>query len=162
MNVQRWLMLAASALIVVLSACGHRDLGMSKDGKFDEWLAMSSTARESYAEGFVSGYSIGSIDACNNVDRLFPTTSPFFDKAGDLQMPTPRCLEALDHYSRVSKDHGAPFGIYTGAVTDFYERYPKYRQIPYAFLLRYLSDKRYGSADQLYRAFERGEIQGTF
>jgi hypothetical protein len=163
MNAQRWLgMSVAWSLIVILSACRHQELGVTRDGKYEEWFSMSSNLRENYAEGFVSGYSLGSIAACNNADRLFPTNPPTFDKSGNLQLPTPRCLEAVDHYSRSSQDRANHYGVYTDAVTEFYQKYPKYRHIPYAYLLRYLSDNQYASADQLYQAFERGEIQGTF
>jgi hypothetical protein len=158
----RFSMLVAWSIIAALSACRHPDLRTTEDGKYGEWLSMSPSARESYVEGFTAGYSMGSITACNNADRLFPTNPPLFDKAGNLQMPTLRCLEVRDHYSRISQDHASHYRSYTGAVTEFYEKFPKYRRIPYAYLLRYLSDKQYGSADQLCQAFDRGEIQGTF
>jgi len=158
--------LVAWSVLACLSACRHSlDSGATRNGVYEEWLSMSPSTRQNYVEGFTDGYAMGSIAACNNADRLFQTMSTksaAFDNAGNLQMPTPRCLEALDHYTRLSPDHMWPYGIYAGAITEFYNKYPKYRRVPFSYLLRFLSDKQYGSADQLYQAFERKEIQGTF
>ena len=72
-----------------------------------------------------------------------------------MRNPSGPCLARLESYSKHSD-------AYTTVLTDFYTSHPEYRGIPSAYLLEFLSDRRFKTADQIYQMALKGEIRSTF
>jgi hypothetical protein len=118
-----------------------------------QWLAWTPAERNVYVQGFIEGYWKGSQTACRLADDLFEVGKP--QRLG--QGPSGRCEARLEKYSKIKfSDSGPDFNAYTTVVTDFYSKHPEYQHIPTGYLLFSLSDRNYGTADQLYQMVLKG------
>lgn len=141
-----------AAFVLVVSASSVVTApGVRGDGAGQEWLSWSPTERSAFMNGFVTGYLRGTSAACNAADELFEANKPH--SATD--RPSERCRGRVDLYS---KDSDA----YTTVLTEFYTKHPEYQGIPSAYLLSFLSDSRYKTADQLYQMAIKGEMRTNF
>jgi hypothetical protein len=133
-------------------------------GAAAEWKALSIQERTSYVEGYVVGYGVGSSDVCEDADRLFATAGPVYLKDGTLNNPVTICKASLDHFTRMGKrgEVRPNYSVYSDVITDFYNKYPKYSNMPFSFLLAMLSDKNFKTADQLFQKLERHDMQLTY
>jgi hypothetical protein len=128
-------------------------------GRGGEWLSWSPSARSAYINGFIDGYLRGSHTACDATDKLFEVDKPH--RLGD--SPSGRCEAKLEVYSKYRyKDSEPDFSAYTQVITDFYTKHPQYQGIPFFYLLSFLSDNKYKTADQLYEMAEKGEMRTHF
>lgn len=133
-----------------------------------QWLAWTADQRNIFIVGLVSGYQMGSLKACNSVDDLFEIGQPHHpgDKQHPTNIPSGRCLAAIDTYSKcVLKESSYPSvdcSAYTGTITEFYTKHPEYRGIPFTYLFEFLSDSKHKTADELYQMALKGEMQTTF
>jgi hypothetical protein len=154
--------------MLIFLGYGHtfQDRSAISDGRSAAvgWNSFSEKERRVFVEGFTSGYATGAIDACGNTDHLFETHGPIYLENGTLNNPIAICMASLDHFTRISeqKDNKSDYSVYSDVISDFYGRYPKYRNVPFPFLMRQLSDKNVRSADQIFMKFERHEISFTF
>ena len=123
-----------------------------------EWLAWSPAERSTFIDGFISGYRNGSNKACLATSDLFEVGKSH--RLGD--QPAARCSARLESYSKYSYTGWADFTAYTTVITEFYTRHPEYRGIPFAYLLSFLSDRQYKTADQLYQMAVKGELRTEF
>jgi hypothetical protein len=115
--------------------------------------------------GFIDGYLRGSHQACDATDDLFEVGK--WHRLGDdrhpSEIPSARCLARLDMYSKYKLVESRPdFSAYTDVITEFYTRHPEYQDIPYVYLLEFLSDNKYKTAEQLYQMALKGEIRTSF
>ena len=67
----------------------------------------------------------------------------------------------MEPYSkiRLRQNSGADLKVYTGVITEFYTKHPQYRGIPFVDLLRWLSDRNYKTANELYQMALKGELR---
>jgi len=56
----------------------------------------------------------------------------------------------------------ANYSVYSDVITAFYNKYPKYNNVPFSFLMTLLSDKTFKTEDQLFSKLERHDLQATF
>jgi hypothetical protein len=110
-----------------------------RDGK--QWLAWQSVNREDFVLAYINGYLLGVQDACALPD-LEPDIRP--KQAGDCRKGAPR-------YSNFMRDSvgNADVSSYTCVLTKFYAEHPEYQNIPYEYLMRYLTDEKLKTADGL-------------
>ncbi len=141
----------AALVLVVLASAVVSALGARGDGTGVEWLSWSPSERSAFMNGFVTGYLRGTSKACNAADDLFEVNNPH--SVSD--RPSEKCHGRVDLYS---KDSDA----YTTVLTEFYTKHPEYRGIPSAYLLSFLSDSQYRTADQLYQMAVKGEMRTHF
>ncbi len=118
----------------------------------DEWLSWSPEVRTVFADAYLSGYLRGKSDACNAADSLFELDKPVHDIKDTVSN---RCFQHAKSYSK------AP-DYYVKVITDFYQKYPRYRNIPYVYLIFLLTDDWYKTADEIYQAALAGQIRTTF
>ncbi len=112
----------------------------------NQWLAWTPAERNVYVQGFIEGYWKGSQTACRLADDLFEVGKPHRPSEG----PSGRCEARLEKYTKIKTSDSAPdFSAYTTVVTEFYTKHPEYQNIPTGYLLFSLSDRNYGTADQL-------------
>jgi hypothetical protein len=98
-----WLgFLLAGGMLLSGLGCKSRGIENNRDGRAEEWGNMSVRERDVFVEGYTAGQALGAMAACENADRLFRAEPPWFDKSGHPTLPTPRCIDSLDHYSRIS------------------------------------------------------------
>jgi hypothetical protein len=81
----------------------------------DEWLKMSKDARESYVIAYVLGYAKGHADGCEQAFTHEP-------RSDDRDENEHRC-------KRQDLDFSKGSDFLTGAVTDFYKRFPDSRDL---------------------------------
>ena len=116
-----------------------------------EWLSWTSSERNAFMNGYVTGYLRGTSKACNGADDLFEVNKPHTMS----DRPSERCLGRVDLYSRDAD-------AYAAVLTAFYSDHPEYRGIPSAYLLSFLSDTQFRSADELYQMSLTGKIRTNF
>jgi len=95
-----------------------------------EWLSWSANERNRYVDGFISGYLKARLTVCNAADNLFEVGQAH--RLGDDQHPTEvpsgRCLAAVDTYSRYKYVNSSiDFTAYTNVITEFYTKHPEYQ-----------------------------------
>ncbi len=145
--------LAISAALVALSLAVVRTQPASPSrGAGQEWLSWSPDVRIVFAQAYLSGYLSGKTDACIAADRLFDLDKVVHEIS---ETVSARCLRHAKSYSKTS-DH------YARVITDFYQKYSQYRNIPYAYLMLVMTDDRFTTVDEIYQAALAGEIRTTF
>jgi hypothetical protein len=143
--------LVAGAFSVLLLTAIVAQVPQSQRDKGQEWLSWSPAERSAFIDGFVTGYTNGSHKACLATEGLFEAGQPH--QLAD--QPSARCLARLEMYSK-------DFDAYTTVITDFYAKHPEYRSIPFGYLIWFLTDNQYKTADQLYQMAQKGEIRTHF
>lgn len=139
---------AALLLLVGATPAAPEELHAGK-----QWLAWTPAGRNVYVQGFIEGYWKGSQTACRLADELFEVGESH--RLG--QGPSGRCEARLEKYTKIkTSDSGPDFSAYTAVITEFYTKYPEYQNIPTGYLLFFLSDRNYGTADQLYQLVLKG------
>ena len=101
---------------------------------------------------YLDGYASGRMDACSGANDLFELDKPVQDPK---DIVSARCLRHAKAYSK-SPDY------YVKVITDFYAKYPKYRNIPNVYLMFLLTDGRYKTAEEIYQAAVGGKIRTRF
>jgi hypothetical protein len=132
-------------------------------GAASEWKSFSIDERTVYVRGYTAGYNIGGSDACDNAAQLFETKGQVLAN-GTLASQVELCDAARDHFTRMG-DGGklrANFSVYSDVNTEFYNKYPKYNNVPFSFLMTLLADKKFKTADELFSKLERHDLQTTF
>jgi hypothetical protein len=149
------------ALAIILTICIAAQLHPRQPGSGGQWLSWSASERDTYVDGFISGYLEARLVACDASDHLFEVGQPhrLGDEQHPTEMPSGRCLASVDTYTKYKYTNSAiDFSAYTNAITEFYTKYPEYQAIPVPNLMEFLSDKKYRTADQLYEAAKRREV----
>jgi len=103
-------------------------------------------------DAYLDGYVSGKMDACSAAGDLFELDKLVQDPN---DIVSARCLRHAKAYSRASD-------YYVKVITDFYTKYPKYRNIPDVYLMFLLTDDRYKTADEIYQAALEGKIRTRF
>jgi hypothetical protein len=146
-------LLLAGLLAIVLSGSSKPKLTPDQRFRGDEWLSWSPTERHIYVVGMIDGYLRARLDACNTTDELFDVGQPHRLGHGSDpgEFPSARCLAATDTYSRFRAGDfsDSSTDIYTSVLTQFYEKHPQYRKLPFPLLVGYLRDRNFKTADQL-------------
>ena len=52
--------------------------------------------------------------------------------------------------------------VYAIVLTDFYTKHPEYQNVPYSYLLSFLSDRQFKTADELYQMALKGQLRTHF
>jgi len=116
------------------------------------WLSWSPQVRSVFMDAYLDGYVSGKMDACSAAGDLFELDKLVQDPN---DIVSARCLRHAKAYSRASD-------YYVKVITDFYTKYPKYRNIPDVYLMFLLTDDRYKTADEIYQAALEGKIRTRF
>lgn len=122
-----------------------------KSGTGDEWISWSPEQRNAFVDGFWTGYAMGSRRACDATNDLWEVGK--VHRIGD--DPSARCLAHIDVYSKDPRSYAA-------VLTDFYTLHPQYRNIPVIYLMRFLADSKFETADGLYQMALKGELRTVF
>jgi len=132
-------LIGAACLVVVaqlLSTPAQVSAPHIRSGR--DWLLWSPEQRLLFVESYRAGYIRGTADACAGAIALVPPGHSF-DLSHD---PTAVCLQHAKAYSK-------PVEYYTGLITEFYRKCPKYEAAPDVYLMMQLTDDRLKSADAL-------------
>ena len=81
----------------------------------DWWLKWNHDARETYVYGYTLGFSKGHLDGCKQGTKAWPH-SP------EAASPLQKCISTEPDFSKGSD-------YFVKSITEFYERYPKDRDI---------------------------------
>jgi hypothetical protein len=145
-------LLVAAALTVLVFLSISAQVSTPKRERGEEWLSWSPAQRSTYISGYVTGYLMGSHDACGATDQLFEVGKPH----RLYEDPSARCQAHLETYS--SRDTAT----YTTVITEFYTKYPQYRDIPYPYLLKFETDNQHKTADELHAMALDGRLRTNF
>ena len=152
---------AVSSLVIILSIiCMTAQVRTDRLDRGGEWLSWSPEKRTTYVDGFITGYQLGSHNACVAAEQLFGKPGKMYrlgDEHHPSEMPSARCLARMETYSKVkfTVSGDLDFSAYTDVITEFYTKHPEYRGIPFANLMDSLG--RYKTADELYQTALKGE-----
>jgi hypothetical protein len=147
---------ACLALLILTGGAAGNPLGT---GEGKEWLAWTPAERNVYVQGFIEGYLRGTNSACRLADELFEVGKPH--RVG--QGPRGRCEARLEKYTKIKiADSGPDLSAYTTVLTEFYTKHPEYQNIPKVYLLSFLTDRAYKTADQLSEMAMKREIRTHF
>jgi hypothetical protein len=160
LNVRDSVPLGTGAVVLLIAVAAATPSKQVERGQ--EWMSWSPAERSVFIGGFIDGYLRGSHVACAAADDLFELDKPH--RMGDGRpMPSARCEARLETYSKYKlTDSGPDVSAYTVVITEFYTRHPEYQGVPYLYLLWFLTDSNYKTADQLYQMALKGEIRTNF
>jgi hypothetical protein len=151
--------IGAVAILLICMAAQVRSQEIARGG---EWLSWSPRQRATYVDGFITGYLRGSLSACEVADQLFEVGMPhrLGDEQHPSEVPSARCLARMEKYSKAKYTEASEqdFSAYTDVITEFYTKHPEYQGIPFMNLMKWLSDRNYKTADQLYQMAQKGEL----
>ncbi len=69
----------------------------------------------------------------------------------------------MEEYTKIeTTDSGPDLSAYTTVLTEFYTKHPAYQNIPTVYILSFLSNRNYKTADQLYQMAVKGEMRTHF
>ena len=140
------------ALLLVLTiVASASSTPRAMDGNGDEWLSWSSDQRTAFVIGYLDGHMRATRKACNAALELFGLGKS--QRPGE--DPSAPCIAHSESYSKDSES-------YTTVLTDFYSRNPKYRTIPFIYILWHLNDNQYKTADQLLQMALSGDLRASF
>jgi len=153
------IMLVTGTLVLMLIITLSAQVPPAQIDRGQEWLSWSPAEKAIYVNGFLTGYSNGSHAACLLTEELFEV-----GKRHQLEdQPSARCYARLETYTKFTRSNsGSDFSNYTNVITDFYTQHPEYQNIPFFYLMRYLSDRQYKTSDELYRMALKGELRTNF
>jgi hypothetical protein len=129
------------------------------------WLSWSAAERENFVYGYIQGHGHGMDEACLAADDLFEK-----DKLHQLghdevpsTFPSARCRARVPQYSNVRIDlsKGPDFSAYTTVITDFYTKYPEYRDTPFTLLMESLAGAKGLTAEDIYRRWTSSKPGGS-
>lgn len=127
-----------------------------------QWLSWNSTERRNFVFGYIEGFEVGMNQACLAADDLFDKDKvrSFGHDNVPSTFPSARCRASVDQYSnlKVSVSTGPDFKPYIDIITTFYSKYPNGRNVPYVDLIRFLTDAKHKSADELYALAKEGQF----
>lgn len=119
-----------------------------------QWLSWTPAERENFVYGYIQGYGHGMNEACLAADDLFEKDKPRVIGHDDAPstFPSARCRVSVAQYSNVEVNlsSGPDFSPYTTAITEFYKKYPQYRDTPFTRLMEMLTGAKTVTADELY------------
>lgn len=142
-------------LIVVLHSTSMPQNQLDRGG---EWLSWSPAERNVFINGFIAGYTNGSYKACLAANDLFEVGQSHRLN----EQPSMRCSAHLETYSKYYYRGSPDFSSYTTVITEFYTKYPEHRNIPFVYILSFLNDQQYKTADQLHLMALQGELRTNF
>jgi hypothetical protein len=150
------------AVVLLLISCRAEKVRPGQLERGGEWLSWTRSERNRYVYGFLDGYMLARMRACNAADDLFEVGQPH--RLGDEQHPTEvpsgRCLASVDTYSRFKYTNSAvDISVYANPITEFYTKHPEYQGIPFPFLMEFLSDKQCSTADELFQMALKGKLR---
>jgi hypothetical protein len=59
-------------------------------------------------------------------------------------------------------DSGLDFSAYTTVIREFYAKHPEYQNIPKSYLMSFLTNPNFKTADELYEMAVKGEMRIHF
>jgi hypothetical protein len=128
-----------------------------------QWLAWSDHERIQFVAAYIDGYETGAHDACASAgDLLDLKANHNYEHAPDeIVLPSGVCRKAADHYSRFEPNStGDPdVSAYTSVLSHFYTEHSEYQDIPYEYLMKYLTDEQKKTADDLFKMAKYGEMR---
>ena len=154
----KWLKAVGASTVLVL-LLGANDARRPDQLDGDEWIAWTQGERNAYVIGSIEGYWRASHDACRLADDLFEVGKRH--RLG--QEPSGRCQNHLENYSKMRMiNSSVDVCAYTSVITEFYGKHPEFRNIPKGYLMSFLTDQKYKTADQLSEMAMRKEIHTQF
>lgn len=154
--------IGAFAVLVIL--CVAAQPRPDQPERSAEWLSWSPAQRNVYVYGLITGYRMASLKACNAADELFEVGKPHSlgDEHHPSEMPSARCLTSVAKYSKCKyTGTETDCSAYTNVITEFYTKHPEYQGVPFPYIMDFLSDGKYSTADQLYEVAQKGELHAV-
>jgi len=150
------------AVALLMISCRAEKIHTEQIERGGEWLSWTTAERNRYVYGYIDGYLLARNRACDVADTLFEVGMPH--RLGDDQHPTGvpsgRCLAAVDTYSRLKDVNAAvDLTVYTNPISEFYTKHQEYQNVPFPFLMEFLTDKKCSTAEQLYQMALAGKLR---
>jgi hypothetical protein len=131
-----------------------------------QWLSWSSIDRSNFVYGYIEGYGEGMNRACLSANDLFDKDKPRVPGHDDVPstFPSARSRASVDQFSSLKVDvsKGPDYSPYTDVITAFYTQHPEYRNVPFVYLMQFLTDKEHKSADDLYSMAKSGKLSTSW
>jgi hypothetical protein len=155
-------LLGIGVIVFLLTSCKAEKARPVQIARGAEWLSWTPSEKNRYVYGFLDGFLLARMRACNAADELFEVGQPH--RLGDEQHPTDipsgRCLASVDTYSRFNYTNSTvDFSAYAKPITEFYNKHPEYQGVPFPFLMEYLSDQKCSTADELFQMALKGKLR---
>jgi hypothetical protein len=154
-------------LLSLLVGCrAHPSMHGSERYRGAQWMGWDDLRRDAFVVSYVDGYKSGTADACRGIDQSLDLKAGKIPEHGKDEIVTASgvCRVNATDYSHCTP--GAPegevCGYYTRTITQFYSKHPEYQNIPYEYLMTYMTDKENKTADQLYAKAKYGEIRNNW
>jgi hypothetical protein len=127
------------------------------------WLSWSLQERNNFANVYIQGYETGMYQACKAVNDL-SLQDDLNSKGPDYkphQFHYERCRAGVGEYTKykMSPSTEPDFSPYTDIITAFYTQHPEYRNIPFVYLMQFLTDKENKTTEELFSMAKAGKMR---
>jgi len=157
-------LIVVGLLLLALVGCKSHSLDYKNPGL--QWLSWSSIDRSNFVYGYIEGYGEGMNRACLSANDLFDKDKPRVPGHDDVPstFPSARSRASVDQFSSLKVDvsKGPDYSPYTDVITAFYTQHPEYRNVPFVYLMQFLTDKEHKSADDLYSMAKSGKLSTSW
>lgn len=128
-----------------------------------KWLSWNDVQRDTFVFAYIDGFKSGTLVACADADKSFDFKNgriPEHDK-DEIAWPSTLCRANASDYSSCTAgaSEGHVCSVYTQVITTFYTKHPEYQNIPFEYLMRYMTDKNHNNADELYSMAKSGILR---
>jgi hypothetical protein len=127
------------------------------------WLSWTASDRDNFVLTYVQGYETGVAETCLAVQHITEEDSANSVQSGGRPhvLLHERCSASVDSYSRYNIDPSTngDFHTYTDAITSFYSKHEEFRNVPFIYLMQFMSDQQHKSPDELYAMAKEGRIR---
>ncbi len=142
--------------------CGTRT-GLKDGNPGAQWLSLTSGERSNIISAYVQGYEDGMYRACSSAAKLGDEDEAFFIQNGirHQKISYERCRAGVAEYTNygLQNGKGADCQIYADTLTEFYSRHAEYRDIPFSYLMEFLTSREHKSAQDLFVMAQTGAIR---
>jgi hypothetical protein len=160
-------LIALGVLLALVGGCKSHSpsYGSSVASQYSgvQWIAWDDARRDAFVLAYTDGYITGTHDACLPTDQSLDLKKGFILEHGkdEIVLPSGVCRANAGNYSgcKENASEGQVCSAYTQVITAFYVKHAEYRNIPFEYLMRYLTDKEHKSADELYSMAKSGAMK---
>ncbi|HTB97321.1 MAG TPA: hypothetical protein VK716_09960 [Terracidiphilus sp.] len=115
---------------------------------------------------YIDGYEEGIRNACAAAEHtLALKANQAYDHSKDeIVLPSGVCWKGAAHYSRFKPNPAGNPDVtaYTDVLTRFYTEHGQYQNVPYEYLMHYLTDEQFKTAHDLYNMAKTGAIRTSW
>jgi hypothetical protein len=159
-NRSRELLAIATSVLFLFLGCGRQHpVSILHPG--EQWLSWGSAEKSTFVIAYLQGYGDGISGGCNSAKEALSSAELKNTKDNRYYIfDLANCRSRIPVFTKVKlHTSGEPdTSAYTDVITEFYEKYPQYREIPYIYLMQLLKGDNPPGVSELYSMAQTGKM----